>query len=317
MTCAAGDIYTPRQLLALGTFCQKLDIAASKGLSPQGRVLLALCLGKVAGFMSTLCRWREVRTCVANTFTRQALAIVWDFGEMNPFAGSAGDWNETLRYLLMFLETVGSASGTFDIATAEHADATSHPLPDDSADLLMTDPPYYDSVAYAELSDYFYVWLKRAIPIELEAGFSALLTPKEQQAVGYPPGSKPERERYEALMWRALSEGRRVVTPSGIAVVVFAHKSTTGWETMLQALIAAGWTVTASWPIDTEREGRPNAYETASLASSVHLVCRPRESPGGSGRSDDVGSWRDVLNELPRRISDWMHRLAAEGYRWR
>ena len=114
-------------------------------------------------------------------------------------------------------------------------------------------------------------------------------------------------------MCDALAEGRRVVKPSGVGVVVFAHKSTAGWETMLQAIVGAGWIVSASWPVDTEREGRPNANKTASLASSVHLVCRPRENPDGSVRTDEVGDWRDVLAELPRRIHDWMPRLAKEG----
>ncbi len=114
-------------------------------------------------------------------------------------------------------------------------------------------------------------------------------------------------------MFDALTEGRRVVKPCGMGVVVFAHKSTSGWETMLQAITDAGWIVSASWPIDTEREGRPNANKTASLASSVHLVCRPRENPDGSLRDDDIGDWRDVLRELPKRIHEWLPRLADEG----
>jgi len=186
-------------------------------------------------------------------------------------------------------------------------------MPSDSADILATDPPYYDSVAYAELADYFYVWLKRAVPAKLAGLFTDELTPKADQAVVLHPNSEQERTRYERLMGEALSEGRRVVRPSGISVIVFAHKSTSGWETMLEALIGAGWTVTASWPIDTESGGRMNAFETASLASSVHLVCRPRENPDGAVRSDEIGDWRDMLQELPRRIHEWMPRLAEEG----
>ena len=118
---------------------------------------------------------------------------------------------------------------------------------------------------------------------------------------------------YERGMQLALAEGRRECSPSGIGVVVFAHKSTTGWETLLSALVNAGWIVTGSWPIDTERGGRLRAMNSAALASSVHLVCRPREDPDGSLRTDDVGEWRDVLQDLPKRIHEWLPRLAEEG----
>jgi DNA protecting protein DprA len=307
------DIYTDRQLVVLGTLCQKLSEAANKGMPPQAHSLLALCVGKIADYFSSLCLWRTARTCVAHTFGRQALPIVWDFGEMNPFAGSAGDWSEAVNYVLLFVDAINRGLPEPQNTTSEQADATHHPLPSDSAELFATDPPYYDAVAYAELADYFYVWLKRAVPKELVQPFIAELTPKERQAVVYHPGSSEEKTRYESLMGEALSEGRRVLKPTGIGVVVFAHKSTAGWETMLQAIVGAGWIVTASWPIDTERGGRMNAYETASLASSVHLVCRPRENPDGSVRTDEIGDWRDVLQALPIRIHEWMPRLAEEG----
>ena len=114
-------------------------------------------------------------------------------------------------------------------------------------------------------------------------------------------------------MKNAMAEGRRVLNPDGICVVVFAHKSTAGWEAMIQAMINAGWIFTGSWPIDTEMGVRMNAMGTASLASSIHLVCRPHESPDGSVRTDDIGYWSDVLAELPKRIHAWMPGLASKG----
>jgi hypothetical protein len=110
-----------------------------------------------------------------------------------------------------------------------------------------------------------------------------------------------------------MAEGRRILTPDGIGVVVFAHKSTSGWEALLQAMINAGWIFTGSWPIDTEMGSRLRAMDSAALASSIHLVCRPRENPDGSVREDDVGDWSDVLTELPQRIHAWLPGLAAEG----
>ena len=117
---------------------------------------------------------------------------------------------------------------------------------------------------------------------------------------------------FENNMAQAMVEGRRVLAPDGVGLVVFAHKTTGGWEAQLQAMIDAGWIVTGSWPIDTEMGSRLRAMKSAALASSIHLVCRPRENPDGSLRTA-VGEWRDVLDELPSRIHEWMPRLAQEG----
>ena len=114
-------------------------------------------------------------------------------------------------------------------------------------------------------------------------------------------------------MRKPISEGRQGVESNGIAVIVFAHKTTDAWEAVLSALVKAGRIVTASWPINTERAVRNRAQKSAALQSSIHLVCRPRENPDGSIRHDEIGYWRDVLLELPQRIHTWMPRLAEEG----
>ena len=118
---------------------------------------------------------------------------------------------------------------------------------------------------------------------------------------------------YEANLQRAFADGRRVLMPEGIGTIVFASKTTASWEAILQAMVDAGWVITASWPIDTEMASKVAAIGQARLMSSVHLVCRPRENPGGSLREDAVGDWRAVLRELPERIHAWMPRLAREG----
>jgi hypothetical protein len=141
--------------------------------------------------------------------------------------------------------------------------------------------------------------------------------PKDEEIVvdrpHYLSQSKKDVVFYERELTRAFAEGRRVVAPDGIGVVVFASKTTASWEAVLQATVDAGWIITGSWPIDTEMEARVSAQGQARLASSVHLVCRPRENPDGSVHMDEVGDWRDVLAELPRRIHEWMPRLAEEG----
>jgi hypothetical protein len=184
-------------------------------------------------------------------------------------------------------------------------------LPDDSAQAFVTDPPYYDAVPYADLSDFFFVWMKRTLP-HSTPGFDGDLTPKAEECIVDDAKGK-DSAFFEKTMRACMADGRRVLAPSGIGVVVFAHKSTAGWEALLQAMVDAGWIVTGSWPIDTEMGTRLRAQESAALASSVHLVCRPRENLDGSVRTDEVGDWRDVLAELPRRMHDWMPRLADEG----
>lgn len=315
-----GDLYPARQALALASFSRLVRRAGGRINDPQLSLAvttsLSFCVSKLADYLSSLCAWRTARSCAAHTFVRQALPMSWDFAEMNPFAGSAGDWSEAVRYLGLFIE--GNTIRVGGRGSAEHSSAVRQPLPDDGADCVCTDPPYYDAIAYADLSDYFYVWLRRILGDKHVALFTSPLSDKDDEIVQlskrYPGRYKHKtKEFFEQRMTAALLDSRRVIRPSGIGVVVFAHKSTSGWEAMLGALIQAGWIVTASWAVDTERGARVNALEAASLASSVHIVCRPRENPDGSVRTDDVGDWRDVLSELPARIHDWMPRLRNEG----
>jgi hypothetical protein len=185
-------------------------------------------------------------------------------------------------------------------------------MPDDCVDAFVTDPPYYDAIPYADLSDYFGVWLKRSLAGSAAAKEFSRLAPKEQECV-VDESKGHDTAFFERTMRQALLEGRRITKPEGIGLVVFAHKSTQGWEAQLQAMIDAGWVVTGSWPIDTEREGRVRANSSAALASSVHLVCRPRGADDVSVLGNEIGDWRNVLQELPCRIHEWMPRLAEEG----
>ncbi|MCE7937791.1 MAG: DUF1156 domain-containing protein, partial [Chloroflexi bacterium CFX6] len=181
----------------------------------------------------------------------------------------------------------------------------------------FTDPPYYDAVPYADLSDFFLVWLKRALPGHplLRDAFdpSNPLSPKTREAVQdetkVDNGHPKDRTWFEETMARAFAEGRRVLREDGIGSVVFAHKSTDGWEALLSGMIRGGWTITGSWPIATEMASRLRARDSAALATSVHLICRPRPDDA------PVGDWADVLRELPRRVADWMERLQGEGIR--
>lgn len=281
---------------------------------------LALVFGKVADRYNAFARWEPNVQCPQQLYGRQALGIVWDFGEIPPIRDCAGSWSSLLDVWLSGLPNITQAklkdqsSGRASVA---QVDAASHSLPDDGCNLFLTDPPYYDAIPYADLSDFFYVWLKRILK-ELEPDlFANDLTPKLEEIVQLsernPKYAAKTKENFEKRMQYALAEGRRITIPQGIAVIVFAHKATAAWETMLQAVIDAGWTIVGSWPIDTEMETRLRALNSATLSSSVHLVCRPRENADGSLQADNIGDYRDVLHELPLRIREWMPRLASEG----
>ncbi len=307
-----GDLFTPRQSLTLTTLARLVDQAGCKlqeledtGLAEAVQTLLALAVSRCANQFCSLSKWNAGRELVDGVFARQALPMLWDFGELNLFGRTDGVWSGALDWILA---VVGSCPHTGE-GQATLASATNHPLPDDSAQYVCTDPPYYDAVPYADLSDFFFVWLKRTIPM---FGKAMELSPKDEECIVDEIKGK-DRAYFVATMRQAMMEARRVLSPSGVGIVVFAHKSTAGWEAQLQAMIDAGWIITGSWPIDTEMGNRLRAMESAALASSVHLVCRPRENPDGSLRETKIGDWRDVLAELPQRIHEWMPRLAEEG----
>ena len=314
-----GDIFLPRQALALTTLIKLvhkvgklMEDKYETGLIIATQTCLALAIDRVADRSSSLCRYDPSPTMsgINNTFARQALPMVWDFGEGNPISDRSGGWSQSLGWLTSVIEY--ETKGLDTQGTAELASAKINPLPDNSTHIFFTDPPYYDAIAYADLSDFFYVWLKRSLGPLYPSLFQSELTIKEEECIVNKYTGK-SREYFENSIKISMDEGRRVLGPNGIGIVVFAHKSTSGWEAQLQAMIDAGWTITASWPIDTEMANKVAAIGQARLMSSIHLICRPRENPDGSLRIDDIGDWRDLLQELPVRIHEWMPRLAEEG----
>lgn len=316
-----SDLFTARQLLSLTTLTRLVTEAGERlrqqeeaGFAEAVQTGLALLVGKQGDLTNSLCAWEPNAECPRHLFGRQALPIVWDFAEGVPIGDSSGAWSIFVANQSNTLASVGS---DWNIGAASAADAARHPLPDDSAQAFITDPPYYDAVPYAYLSDFFYVWLKRSLAQVLPSLFVGKAVPKDEEIVVDRPHKLGQSHKdiafYEAQLTKAFAEGRRIVAPEGIGVIVFASKTTASWEAVLQAVIEAGWVVTGSWPIDTEMGTRIAAQGQARLASSVHIVVRPRENPDGSLRTGDIGDWRDVLAELPRRIHEWMRRLAEEG----
>jgi len=304
-----GDLFTARQKVALVGLRDQLVHSESRDCAP----LLACALNRVSMSDMSCTRWNAVAEKMQHTFGRQALPIVWDFAEVVVTADAPGNWKSGYELITDVIE----ASRSCGSGQAQLADAAEHPLPDGTGTVWFTDPPYYDAIPYADLSDFFLVWLKRALPGHplLRDPFDPAnpLTPKRREAVQDETkrdnGRAKDRAWFEETMARAFAEGRRVLSDDGIGAVVFAHKTTEGWEALLSGMIRGGWTITGSWPIATEMGSRLRAQESAALATSVHLVCRPRPDDAG------IGDWAAVLRELPNRVGDWMERLQGEGVR--
>lgn len=314
---AMADLYTARQglvLTRLATIIRGEAILHQQG--PELRTLMALALGRVNDLSMSLCRWLPSLEAVASANGGQnRMPVVFDFIEANPFGGSGGDWLGQIDWIARVVDHVARAA-IANPGTTQRCPAQTPALPADSADALITDPPYYDAFPYSDLSDFFLIWLKRALGHE-GFDYTDVLSPKAEEAVVYDVAhggdAIKDKAFYQTEMTRAFVASRETSKPTALAVVVFANKTTAGWEALIGSLIDAGWTATASWPIDTERPNRQRALGSAALGSSVHVVCRPRENADGSLRTEAVGDWRDVLSELPKRIHEWMSRLADEG----
>ena len=307
-----GDIFTARQKLALVTFTSSIRHSEH---GPVLKELLGVTLDHTVERSSSLCRWspEPYMETVLGVFGRQALPMVWDFAEAAVLSDSTGSF---LHGLGVKSQAVQDFPKLRPGGNIQLSDARKSLLPDDSADVWFTDPPYYDAIPYSELSDYFYVWLKRALPAKLlfaEQDNSTDLTPKSSEIVQDETkvvnGRIKDRDWFEDQMAEAFADGRRVLRADGVGCVVFAHKTTEGWEALLGGMIRGGWTISASWPIATERANRMRSRESAALATSVHLVSRPRPDDAA------IGDWAAVLRELPIRVGDWMERLQREGVR--
>ena len=318
-----GDLFSSRQALALSTLTSLvLRIGEELQKSSQDpqfsaavQTCLALAVSRQSDYTTSLCSWHTTGEKVNHTFGRQAIPMFWDFTEVFPLSQKSGDFGGALDWVILVCEQQSQIN--LPEGNIRQASATAHPLPEDSANAIVTDPPYYDSVPYAYLSDFFYVWLRRMLYRIYPDMLRANEVPKEAEIVVDRPHELSKSTKdiafYERELGKAFAEARRVLRHDGVGAVVFASKTTSSWEAILNAVVNAGWIITGSWPIDTEMEARIAAAGQARLASSVHLICRPRKHPDGSDQTNEVGDWRDVLQELPRRIHEWMPRLASEG----
>ncbi|MBD1803868.1 DUF1156 domain-containing protein, partial [Microcoleus sp. FACHB-SPT15] len=313
-----GKLFTSRQLLSLMTFVKWVRLAHEEILQQGyeedfGKAIttyLGVMINRVADRASTLCRYDPTPTQsgINNTFGRQALPMVWDFGEGCPIGESSGSASNSLPWITNFIQQEASCGNP---AICQRSSAMALPIQPESLDAVITDPPYFDSVPYADLSDFFYVWLKRSIGHLYKEHCSSQLTPKKNEAIMEPSrhgGNKAEAAKaYEDMMHQAFCEASRVLKPNGIMVVVYAHKTTSGWATLIDSLRRAGFTITEAWPLDTEMGSRLRGQNSAALASSIFLVARKRKDAKVGDYAMDV---RPLLAEIVR---ERVKNLMSEG----
>lgn len=311
------DLFTQRQLVMLLTLCRlardSYDEMIDSGLDTERAKAIAtyfgLLIDRVADRSSTICRWDNSPSYegTTNTFGRQALPMTWDFSESNPFGGASGDLGGQLNYIVKAIEHCERSGAPVRVLRGS---ATKLPFKDAEFDAVITDPPYYDNISYADLSDFFYVWLKRSVGRLYPEHLNSELTPKRSEIIASPyrQGSKDEAKiAYETMMRDSFAEARRVLKPEGIMVCVYAHQTTAGWSTLIEAVRQAGFVVVEAWPLNTEMGTRGVARGAAALASSIFLVARPRTEQ----RS---GDWaHEVRPELGRIVSERVAQLPELG----
>lgn len=309
-----GHLFSPRQMNCQLVFATGVREALEQipGEAERKKVVdtyLGVLANRLSDYNSTGCVWEITGEFIAHTFGRQALPMVWDFVELAPFGDASGSPKGALGWIVGVVE---SNAGVGETAIVTRGSATALPWSDRSFDVAITDPPYYDNVPYANISDFFYVWFKRTVGLLYPDHFAALGTPKKQEAVADAArhgGDKAKAVKaYEDMMAQSLAEVNRVLKPDGMLAVVYAHKTTLGWSTLVDALRRAGFTVTEAWPLDTERPGRLREHGSAALASSIFLIGRKRDAKAGTGSYEN-----DVRPELEEIVRERVKTLWDQG----
>lgn len=332
------QLFTNRQLTALTTFSTLVGEAQKKakadavaagmfndhialadggtGARAYGEavgVYLAFLIGKLADYHSSICNWHNSGEKIGHTFARQAIPMCWDYAEANPFSNSSGCYSNMIEWIIRCVENLPANSA----GTAKQFDAQS----DNGLRQIMvsTDPPYYDNIGYADLSDYFYVWMRQALKETYPKVFRTMLVPKAEELVATPyrfGGSVEEaRDFFENGMFNTCCRLYQYARDDVPVTIYYAFKqseteaddatASTGWETMLSAIIRAGFAITGTWPMRTEMSSRAIAMGSNALASSIVLVCRKRPQDARSVTR------REFINALHREMRPALEKLQS------
>ncbi|PSR20355.1 MAG: hypothetical protein C7B45_15340 [Sulfobacillus acidophilus] len=323
-----SKLFTPRQLLAMGVLISKIRSSwkqlESQQYSEEWRraifSYLSLAIDKLADYGSSLCTWHISGEKMSHVFVRFALPITWDFAELNPVSQSTGNFLAQVEWIARVSQHTLQAATDSPLPKVENLSAL---VMSDTGlvDIVLTDPPYYDAIPYSDLMDYFYVWLRRVShqhPIISDV-YGEILSPKWSETANdgeliddasrFGGDQDRSKQNYENGMYRVFKYCYQVLAPGGRTVIVFAHKQPDAWETLVSAIIRAGFVVDASWPIQTEMGNRTRAQSSAALSSSVWLVCKKRDAMVRPG-------WdTTVLDDMQQRLSQRLHDYWDAGIR--
>lgn len=316
------QLFTHRQLTALTTFSalindvQKQVVAdgGTKEYSEAIATYLAFVVDKLADYHSSICSWHASREILRNTFGRQAIPMVWDYAEANPFSKASGGFENMLEWVEKSVRELpsGIMGQVIQHSASAHNDLRQV--------MVSTDPPYYDNIGYADLSDFFYIWLRRSLKNIYPENFSTMLVPKAEELVATPHRFDGSRQAAKEFFERGMADVCRNIYQYAVQdmplTIYYAFKQTdmdvdgvasSGWETMLSAIIKAGFSITGTWPMRTEMSNRQVAMGTNALASSIVLVCRKRDA------SATTCTRKNFLRELKKELESSLAHLQASN----
>ncbi len=325
------QLFTQRQLLAITTFSDLIADVRQMVRQEGGNdeyantvcTYLSLVLGRTVDSSSSYATWQNVGDKVAHVFARQAIPMVWDFAEVNIFSTSTQNWMGQIEWVAKVVERLpsdvhGGVVHQADASTTICVKSSCHPQGHAQAGpVIVTDPPYYDNIDYADLSDFFYVWLRRPLREVYPDLFAGILTPKGEEITAIASRFEDSRQRFEALLNQTLKMIRERCSNEFPSSIFYAYKqqeeerggrASTGWETMLSAIVSAGFEIVGTWPMRTERSARSTALGTNALASSVVLVCRPRPDDA------DFATRREFFDALERELPAELDQLTQGGH---
>ena len=325
-------LFANRQLLALGAFVRQIrNVKDKMGDYPKdwSESLIAglsCSLSKLGDYSSTICSWHNGREIIGHTFARFALPIVWDYCEVNPLSETSGGFAAMTRWVARYFDHAVDAFRLSPEPAVTHESAIT--TPQTQVDLICTDPPYYDAIPYSDLMDFFHVWLRRALhglSPETDAAFAEALGPKWNpsekdgelidDASRFGGDRSASKQNYEDGMAQAFRRFHASLNDDGRLVVVFANKQPDAWETLVSALIRAGFVVTGSWPIQTEMQNRQRSLSSAALASSIWIVCRKRPDAARGGW--DARVLAEMRENITGRLRDfWDAGIRGPDFVW-
>jgi adenine-specific DNA methylase len=316
-----GSLFNCRQLVVMQTLVNALGEALTEmrkethdaEYEKTVAAYLGLWVSRISMFETTVGLWKASGEFVASPFSMQKISMEWDYAETCAFSEATGGALSQLDWILRTIvhESAGQTQAVLP-ARVLCGDGAKLALERESLEAVTTDPPYFDAISYADLSDFFYVWLKRGVGDVFPELFATPLTPKADEATAlkhrHGGSARLAEQHFRSKLSGCFAEARRVCKRDGVVAIMFAHQTTEAWTALIEAIFEAGLNITASYPIDTERGNRPRGIDSSALASSITVVCRPRLVGAAT-------AFREVRKEIERVVQESVHRFWEYGFR--